>query len=47
MAMKGKTPTAEIAELPVTLDVFHVEPLTVPDLDAERCLVWIRPKAAE
>jgi 16S rRNA (guanine527-N7)-methyltransferase len=47
MAMKGKAPTAEIAELPATLDVFHVEPLTVPDLDAERCLVWIRPKAAE
>lgn len=47
MAMKGKAPTAEIAELPATLDVFHVEPLTVPDLDAERCLVWVRPKAAE
>ena len=23
-------------------DVFHVEPLTVPDLDAERCVVWMR-----
>jgi len=47
MAMKGKPPTAEIAELPSTLDVFHVEPLQVPDLDAERCLIWIRPRAAE
>lgn len=47
MAMKGKAPTAEIAELPATVDVFHVEPLNVPDLDAERCLVWMRPRAAE
>lgn len=47
MAMKGKPPTAEIAELPATLDVFHVEPLQVPDLDAERCLIWIRPRATE
>ncbi|SHN28240.1 16S rRNA (guanine(527)-N(7))-methyltransferase RsmG [Rhizobacter sp. OV335] len=47
MAMKGKPPTAEIAELPAILDVFHVEPLQVPDLDAERCLIWIRPRAAE
>lgn len=45
MAMKGKAPTDEIAALPPTLDVFHVEPLTVPGLAAERCLVWIRPRA--
>jgi 16S rRNA (guanine527-N7)-methyltransferase len=44
LAMKGKRPNAEIAALPPTVDVFHVEPLTVPGLDAERCLVWIRPK---
>lgn len=42
MAMKGKTPTDEIAALPPEWDVFHVEQLTVPGLDAERCLVWIR-----
>jgi len=47
MAMKGKPPTAEIAELPANLDVFHVEPLQVPDLGAERCLVWIRPRTTE
>ena len=26
--------------------MFHVEPLiAVPGLDAERCLVWMRPRA--
>jgi 16S rRNA (guanine527-N7)-methyltransferase len=44
LAMKGKHPAAEIAELPADIEVFHVEPLTVPGLDAERCLVWLRPK---
>ena len=44
MAMKGKTPGDEIAELPPGLDVFHVEHLNVPGLQAERCLVWIRPQ---
>jgi len=24
--------------------VFHVEQITVPGLDAERCVVWMRPK---
>jgi 16S rRNA (guanine527-N7)-methyltransferase len=43
MAMKGKRPDAEIAALPETVSMFHVEPLTVPGLDAERCLVWMRP----
>ena len=42
MAMKGKAPADEQAELPKDIDVFHVEPLTVPDLDAERCVVWMR-----
>jgi 16S rRNA (guanine527-N7)-methyltransferase len=42
MAMKGRTPDAEIAALPVDIDVFHVEQLTVPGLDAKRCLVWMR-----
>jgi 16S rRNA (guanine527-N7)-methyltransferase len=44
MAMKGKTPDDEIAALPRDIDVFHVEQLLVPGLDAERCLVWMQPK---
>ena len=42
MAMKGKSPEAEVAQLPADVAVFHVEPLVVPGLDAERCLVWMR-----
>ena len=46
MAMKGKLPTDEIAELGAgKVDVFHVEQLTVPGLDAERCVVWARKSA--
>ena len=43
MAMKGKRPDEEMVVLPPFARVFHVEPLTVPSLDAERCLVWMRP----
>ena len=42
MAMKGKHPHDEIAALPAAIEVFHVEPLRVPHLDAQRCLVWMR-----
>jgi 16S rRNA (guanine527-N7)-methyltransferase len=42
LAMKGKHPAAEIAELPPAAQVFHVEQLSVPELAAERCLVWMR-----
>ena len=42
MAMKGKHPQAEIDALPADVQVFHVEPLTVPGLDVERCMVWMR-----
>lgn len=42
MAMKGKQPDDEIAALPPDWAVFHVEQLTVPGLNAERCLVWLR-----
>ena len=42
MAMKGKTPTEEMASLPVNVNMFHVEPLTVPGLNADRCLVWMK-----
>jgi len=44
-AMKGKYPGDEIAALPPDIDVFHVEPLRVPGLDAERCIAWMRPKS--
>ena len=44
MAMKGQHPADEIATLPADVDVFHVEQLTVPDLDAQRCIVWMRPQ---
>ncbi len=44
MAMKGKPPLDEMAALPSGVEVFHVEPLIVPGLAAERCLVWMRPK---
>lgn len=42
MAMKGKHPAEELAALGSGVDVFHVEPLAVPGLDVERCLVWMR-----
>ncbi len=42
MAMKGKRPDAEVEALPRDIDVFHVEQLAVPGLNAERCLVWMR-----
>lgn len=46
MAMKGKQPAEEVAALPPTVEVFHVEQLQVPGLDAERCIVWMRVKAS-
>ena len=45
MAMKGKHPADELAGLPPSIDVFHVEQLQVPGLDAERCVVWMRKKS--
>ncbi|WP_431100929.1 16S rRNA (guanine(527)-N(7))-methyltransferase RsmG [Roseateles noduli] len=48
-AMKGQHPAEELDELAQRapdLSVFHVEQLNVPGLDAQRCLLWIRPTAA-
>ena len=45
MAMKGKHPADEIAALPASVSVFHVEQLVVPGLEAERCIVWLRPSS--
>lgn len=42
MALKGVEPHAEMAELPPEVEVFHVEPLSVPQLNAQRCVVWMR-----
>lgn len=44
MGMKGKHPADEMAALPVSVEVFHVEQLVVPGLDAERCIVWMRKR---
>jgi 16S rRNA (guanine527-N7)-methyltransferase len=49
MAMKGKHPGDELDTLAAeggAVDVFHVEQLQVPGLDAERCIVWMRPGPA-
>lgn len=43
MAMKGKVPEDEIAALPPFATMFHVEHLRVPQLAAERCIVWLHP----
>jgi len=42
MAMKGKHPDQELAVLPESVKVFHVEQLQVPGLEAERCIIWMR-----
>ena len=42
VAMKGKLPEAEMAALPSTASVFHVEQLQVPGLGAERHIIWLR-----
>lgn len=46
MAMKGKHPQDELALLPPWAEVFHVEPIAVPGLQADRCIVWMRDRLA-
>jgi 16S rRNA (guanine527-N7)-methyltransferase len=41
MAMKGKVPHDELALLQNV--AFHVEPLVVPGLAADRCVIWAHP----
>ena len=43
MAMKGKHPSDELQALAKNIAMVHVEQLQVPGLDAERCLLWLRP----
>lgn len=45
LAMKGKVPADEIAALPAEVEMFHVEQVSVPGLDADRCLVWMRERS--
>jgi len=42
-AMKGNLSTEERAAIPADVQMFHVEQLEVPDLNENRCLVWLRP----
>jgi 16S rRNA (guanine527-N7)-methyltransferase len=46
MAMKGKSPDDELAALPAHAVLDRIELLHVPGLDAERCIVWLSPRAA-
>jgi 16S rRNA (guanine527-N7)-methyltransferase len=41
--MKGKFPQAEIDRLPPTVSLEHTQVVNVPGLDAQRCLVWMKP----
>ena len=42
LALKGKHPAEELAMLPPDVVMFHVEPLAVPGLAAERCIIWLQ-----
>jgi 16S rRNA (guanine527-N7)-methyltransferase len=43
-AMKANLSAAERADIPADVAMFHVEQLVVPDLNENRCLVWLRPQ---
>ena len=45
LAMKGRRPDGEIAELPNSIAMFHVEQTSIPGVEAERCLVWMKMAA--
>ena len=44
LAMKGRVPDDEINELQEKTDwrVEHINPVEVPELDAQRCLIWLK-----
>jgi 16S rRNA (guanine527-N7)-methyltransferase len=46
LAMKAKVAADEMAGLSDSAEVFHVEPLAVPGLSAQRTIVWMRRKSA-
>lgn len=45
LAMKAKKPDEELALLPASVQVLSIESLTVPGLDAERCIVWMQQRS--
>jgi len=45
LAMKGKVPSGVLALVSHEIQVFHVEQLRVPGLEADRCIVWARKQA--
>ncbi|HWK71862.1 MAG TPA: 16S rRNA (guanine(527)-N(7))-methyltransferase RsmG [Burkholderiaceae bacterium] len=48
LAMKGRQPSEEIDALQRQTDwrVSHIQPLSVPELNAQRCLVWMTHQGA-
>ena len=44
-AMKAHLTEDERAAVPPDVQITGVSPLAVPGLDAQRCLVWMRPEA--
>jgi len=49
VALKGKVPDDEIEQLHAAgqWQVDRIEPLAVPELDAQRCLIWMRRNAGD
>ena len=45
-AMKGKVPEEEMAELPPNIQIQGIQTLNVPDLEAQRCLIWLKRSPA-
>ena len=45
MAMKGRHPDDEVGALAPDIQVQRVQDLQVAGLDAERCLVWMKPSS--
>lgn len=46
--MKGRYPDDEMRQVDTAkADVFHVEQLAVPGVDADRCIVWARKVGGE
>jgi 16S rRNA (guanine527-N7)-methyltransferase len=43
MAMKGQHPAEELAALPASTQLLQTQALEVPGLNAQRCLVWLKP----